>query len=115
MLPDGCGRGALAAAEQKVWQWTGRIENKYNPEQPRVPAGNSDGGQWTAIGGTAGAAVQLAGTVIPICIPIAISLSTVDGYKSYSVTYECRDGRTFVRSGPGHSYRGLVLDPFQKL
>jgi hypothetical protein len=49
MLPDGCGRGALAAAEQKVWQWTGRIENKYNPEQPRVPAGNSDGGQWTQI------------------------------------------------------------------
>lgn len=27
------------------------IENKYNPRQPRVPAGHSDGGQWTDGGG----------------------------------------------------------------
>lgn len=27
------------------------IERKYNPNQPRVPAGNSDGGQWTSGGG----------------------------------------------------------------
>lgn len=26
----------------------GEIERKYNPNQPRVPAGNSDGGQWTS-------------------------------------------------------------------
>ena len=25
---------------------------KYNPDQPRVPAGNSDGGQWTDAGGS---------------------------------------------------------------
>jgi hypothetical protein len=25
---------------------------KYNPDQPRVPAGNSDGGQWTDGGGS---------------------------------------------------------------
>jgi len=24
------------------------VERKYDPSQPRVPAGNSDGGQWTA-------------------------------------------------------------------
>lgn len=24
------------------------LDRKYNPEQPRVPAGNSDGGQWTS-------------------------------------------------------------------
>jgi hypothetical protein len=24
---------------------------KYSPDQPRVPAGNSDGGQWTGAGG----------------------------------------------------------------
>jgi hypothetical protein len=23
---------------------------KYSPDQPRVPAGNSDGGQWTSVG-----------------------------------------------------------------
>ena len=27
-----------------------RIERKYNPDQPRVPAGNSNGGQWTSGG-----------------------------------------------------------------
>ena len=26
-------------------------EEKYRPDQPRVPAGNSDGGQWTDGGG----------------------------------------------------------------
>jgi hypothetical protein len=24
-----------------------RLARKYSPEQPRVPAGNPDGGQWT--------------------------------------------------------------------
>jgi len=28
-----------------------RIFHKYSPDQPRVPAGNSDGGQWTSGGG----------------------------------------------------------------
>lgn len=27
------------------------LERKYSPSQPRVPAGNSDGGQWTEDGG----------------------------------------------------------------
>lgn len=29
--------------------------HKYNPDQPRVPAGNRDGGQWTSVGETVGA------------------------------------------------------------
>lgn len=28
-----------------------KLARKYNPAQPRVPAGNSDGGQWTDAGG----------------------------------------------------------------
>jgi hypothetical protein len=31
------------------------IERKYSPDQPRVPAGNRDGGQWTSGGGGGGA------------------------------------------------------------
>jgi hypothetical protein len=27
------------------------LERKYSPDQPRVPAGNPDGGQWTSGGG----------------------------------------------------------------
>ena len=29
-----------------------RFQQKYSPDQPRVPAGNSDGGQWTSGGGS---------------------------------------------------------------
>ncbi len=31
---------------------TSRRPQKYSPDQPRVPAGNSDGGQWTSEGGS---------------------------------------------------------------
>jgi len=31
-------------------------ERKYNPSQPRVPAGNTGGGQWTSGGGSGGSA-----------------------------------------------------------
>jgi hypothetical protein len=31
-----------------------RFQRKYSPDQPRVPAGNSDGGQWTSGGGGQG-------------------------------------------------------------
>jgi len=27
------------------------LEHRYSPDQPRVPAGSSDGGQWTSDGG----------------------------------------------------------------
>src|SRR5205085_12649918 len=29
-----------------------RLRHKYSPDQPRVPAGNPDGGQWTDAGGS---------------------------------------------------------------
>ena len=31
-----------------VWKASFSLERKYSPNQPRVPAGNSDGGQWTS-------------------------------------------------------------------
>ena len=38
-----------------------RASRKYDPNQPRVPAGNPDGGQWTSEGGGAvGRLIQLA-------------------------------------------------------
>jgi hypothetical protein len=32
----------------------GRYERKFSPDQPRVPAGSSEGGQWTSEGGFVG-------------------------------------------------------------
>lgn len=31
------------------WEW--RLERKYSPDQPRVPAGSPEGGRWTSGGG----------------------------------------------------------------
>ncbi|MFC5394471.1 hypothetical protein [Bosea vestrisii] len=39
------------------------LARKYNPDQPRVPAGNADGGQWTSGGGGGGATPT--GTDVP--------------------------------------------------
>ena len=36
----------------KVELMLARLRRKYSPDQPRVPAGNRDGGQWTSGGGT---------------------------------------------------------------
>jgi hypothetical protein len=42
-------------------------ECKYSPEQPRVPAGNPAGGQWTSGGGTesSGPQAQVAARISP--------------------------------------------------
>jgi len=33
--------------DRKLWQAPDLTERKYNPDQPRIPAGGPDGGQWT--------------------------------------------------------------------
>ena|SRR5688572_21524452 len=90
--------------------WQRRLAAKYDPDQPRVPAGNSDGGRWTSGAATS----QRLTYIIRVCIISGVS-RTWDAYgnKSWRATYDCADGRSFVRSGPGHSPPGLVRDPFR--
>jgi hypothetical protein len=89
---------------------------KYNfdPGQPRLPAGDPDGGQWTDANGNSldsEARTQRA-EVIRICIVGSRSLATDRwGNKSYTVSYDCVGGRSIVRSGSGHSFRGFIIDP----
>jgi len=45
---------ALATLELKLYNFVQALERRYAPDQPRVPAGNPDGGQWTS-GGNLGA------------------------------------------------------------
>ena len=87
-------------------------ENKYRPDQPRVPAGSREGVQRTGGGGggqgddgggsgsgtedTVG--VQVAGSVIPICI---IGSKALFGDGTFKVTYICADGREFIVRGVG--------------
>jgi len=44
-----------AALRQRLERafYVNRLLRKFDPNQPRVPAGNSDGGQWTSDGGSA--------------------------------------------------------------
>jgi hypothetical protein len=43
-----------AQLEEELRLLLSTLDNKYDPNQPRVPAGNSDGGQWTDTGGSGG-------------------------------------------------------------
>lgn len=97
------------------WDALGALERKYSPDQPRVPAGNPDGGQWTGDSPNfQGSPIRVAATVIRICIASGRSLSTDQfGNKSYSVTYQCAGGLSFTRFGLGHDFPGIVIDPFQ--
>ncbi len=89
------------------------IERKYRSDQPRVPAGSPEGGQWTGGSRTSGNTVQTAGAVIYVCIAGSHGRWTAGGMKGYSVTYECTGGRSFTRSGPGHYFPMIVIDPFR--
>ena len=40
--------------EEKLHRLKRAVKANFNPNQPRVPAGNPDGGQWTGTGGGAG-------------------------------------------------------------
>jgi hypothetical protein len=45
-------RNAHALCERLEKKWRDhQYESKYSPDQPRVPAGNPDGGEWTSGGG----------------------------------------------------------------
>jgi hypothetical protein len=101
---------------------------KYSPDQPRVPAGHSDGGQWTngsgssvgsgGGGGSGNSEGRTSGPrlaqVIWICIAGSRSIGTDQwGNKNYWVTYECAGGRSFTRRGLGDKFPLIVLDPFR--
>jgi hypothetical protein len=55
-------QGAVPLAAPNVAKVTGLASfRKYNPDEPRVPAGNPDGGQWTAGGDGGGASDNVPG------------------------------------------------------
>lgn len=105
-------------------------ELKYSPNQPRVPAGQTGGGQWTD--GADGNGINDSrvisdampdnfwqpgaefAQVIAICA-VGSSSRMVDalGNKTYPVTYECAGGRSSTERGVGHRFPGLVLDRFR--
>jgi hypothetical protein len=65
-------RAVLRAHLSRAIQ-VGRLRRKYSPDQPRVPAGSSDGGQWTSEDGggettsSADSTIQIAGQSVLFC------------------------------------------------
>ncbi len=45
---------AAYVLRRKLAGFVGLLKGGYNPDQPRVPAGSADGGQWTSEGGVSG-------------------------------------------------------------
>jgi hypothetical protein len=64
-------------------KWSGMkfaaLLRKYDPNQPRVPAGNSDGGQWTSIGGEGSDSESFENLVQPAFAPaVAPAIAAVE-------------------------------------
>jgi len=111
---------------RRLWNCPDAPDRKFDPNQPRVPAGHPDGGQWTDGGESSraganenvGAASELveriSAQIIWICVAGSKSL-TKDylGNKTYWVTYDCADGRSFTHRGIGHKFPGFLLDRFR--
>jgi hypothetical protein len=75
---------------------------KYSPDQPRVPKGDPDGGQWTAV----------AGEVIRVCVAYGQGRSVDEfGNSWYVAFYECTGGLTLKLQGRG-KLPGLVRDSY---
>jgi hypothetical protein len=58
-----------------------------NPDQPRVPAGNPDGGQWTSVGGATGSRLAAAdkprlGPHSAIAILVEVAKRLIEAYRS---------------------------------
>jgi hypothetical protein len=59
----------------------------FNPDQPRVPASNPDGGQWTSVGGAIGSRLAAAdkprlGRHSAIAIAVEIAKRVIEAYRS---------------------------------
>ena len=64
----------------------GALERRYRADQPRVPAGTPDGGQWTDVGGGAGMRVAVASERLQY-------LGKREGFGADRVIFHCYYGK----------------------
>ncbi len=90
---------------------TGLGGSHYNPNQPRVPAGNPDGGQWTSAGGGGPrlAARDKGGSGPGILFTIALKFfrDLIDAYRSENGLWDLfgqRRGTVTVTTFNGKTY-----------
>jgi hypothetical protein len=74
--------------EAKLRQLERTVDAKFNPNQPRVPAGNPDGGQWTNGGsGADGETETTLSSIIAVARRIASSGSPLDYQRCLDLCY----------------------------
>ena len=126
-LRDANARVRIMLADVKFELALRALGSKYSQNQPRVPAGSPDGGQWTrgarAVGdaGAANSADSDASAdstgsgaqanVIRICM-LGSHMITPDrfGNQRWWADYVCADGFTFRRFGTGDYIRPFEVD-----
>jgi hypothetical protein len=78
----------------------------FNPDQPRVPAGSPDGGQWAGEGGSvSGDSNGIHATPISYLKPAGSSASHVTEQSHSKLTIHNHDGSNETRSGGSRSWR----------
>lgn len=88
-----------------------RAHKQYNPNQPRVPAGNSDGGQWTRGGGSGSGPRSQFAQLRPRRLPVG---HRIIGGRAHAVT-PAQEARLDVtaaqaRAGPRGAAKGPILE-----
>jgi hypothetical protein len=85
-----------------------RFQRKYSPDQPRVPAGNSDGGQWTSEGGEGAGRGQVLSDETPESIIPGAQYAANATQRPYSVNLD-------APRGTGHTQRDHVAKSDEQL
>jgi len=76
-----------SAVETKLRKLDGAVRAKFDPNQPRVPAGNRDGGQWTGSAGGGGEAGATLTSIIAVARRIASAGSPLDYQRCLNLCY----------------------------
>jgi hypothetical protein len=101
-------------SKESYLRW--RLNEKFDPDQPRVPAGHGrESGRWTQVASqtstaSAGDAAELAGSVIWIC-EREVHVRYGDG--SWRAEYRCSGGQVIHRSGTRGRALPFLRDPFR--
>ena len=78
-----------ATVEWKLGAFARELEQRYSPNQPRVPAGTPEGGQWTSTGGSQSERTRTALTGVLIDQRVGVG----DGRLIRMCTYQDMFGR----------------------
>lgn len=105
----------LALADIELQHRIAQHRSHFNPQQPRVPAGNPDGGQWTSTGGS-GSGTRLAAADKPrlgpralIAIAVELAKRAIEAYRSENGLWDLfghKDGAVTVTTVDGRDIFG---------